>query len=209
MLYIDAPPPPQYYQLWMLTVFILLHASNHHYYPFNAHLYSVSTACATGAHSIGDAFRFIKNNDADVMVAGGSEGGVTPLSMALFTRVKALSTSYNDQPSQASRPFDRDRDGFVMGEGAGVVVLEEYEHALKRGAHIYAEVKGYGLSGDAHHITAPPDDGRGAVACMRNALREANMKATQVRTLLNTFGSLYMVCRCLYACSPIYISPIF
>ncbi|KAG0327799.1 Mitochondrial beta-keto-acyl synthase, partial [Podila horticola] len=142
--------------------------------------HAVSTACTTGAHSIGDAMRFIQYGDADVMVAGGSEACIHPLAVAGFAKAKSLATKYNDSPSEASRPFDRDRDGFVIGEGAGVVVLEEYEHAKKRGAHIYAELRGYGLSGDAHHMTAPPENGTGAAMAMRRALKTARLTPADV-----------------------------
>ncbi|KAF9313588.1 Mitochondrial beta-keto-acyl synthase [Podila horticola] len=142
--------------------------------------HAVSTACTTGAHSIGDAMRFIQYGDADVMVAGGSEACIHPLAVAGFAKAKSLATKYNDSPSEASRPFDRDRDGFVIGEGAGVVVLEEYEHAKKRGAHIYAELRGYGLSGDAHHMTAPPENGTGAAMAMRRALKAARLTPADV-----------------------------
>ena len=137
--------------------------------------HAVVTACSTGAHSIGDAARMIKDDDADIMLAGGAEGTVNPLGIAGFAQARALNCSYNDRPQQASRPYDKGRDGFVMGEGAGVVVLEEYEHAKARGAKIYAEVVGYGLSGDAYHVTAPHPEGKGAELAMRMALKKAGM----------------------------------
>lgn len=142
--------------------------------------HAVVTACATGAHSIGDAARMIMLGDAEVMVAGGAEAAVCRAGVAGFAAARALSTSFNDMPAKASRPWDKDRDGFVMGEGAGVVVLEEYEHAKKRGAKIYAEVLGYGMSGDAHHITSPAEDGGGAYRAMRAALKSANLSVEDI-----------------------------
>jgi len=145
------------------------------------------TACATGTHAIGDAGRLIEYGDADVMLAGGAESTVAPTAMAGFGNAKALSTR-NDDPATASRPWDKDRDGFVLGEGAGVAVLEEYEHAKKRGAKIYCELVGFGMSGDAYHMTSPPEDGEGAARCMRNALRNAGLNPEQVQ-YINAHGT--------------------
>src|SRR5438045_4571560 len=149
--------------------------------------YATISACATSAHAIGDAFRTIQYGDADIVITGGSEATVTPMAIGGFANMKALSER-NDSPETASRPFDQTRDGFVMGEGAGVVVLEDYEHAVKRGAHVYAEIVGYGATGDAYHLTAPAPDGEGAQRAMRRAMADAQLESTDI-DYINAHGT--------------------
>jgi 3-oxoacyl-[acyl-carrier-protein] synthase II len=157
-------------------------------YGFRGPNHSVVTACATGSHAIGDAARMIMLEDADVMVAGGAESTINRLGIAGFAASRALSTNFNDNPTAGSRPWDKDRDGFVMGEGAGIVILEEYEHAKARGAKIYAEVVGYGMSGDAHHITAPAEDGNGGFRAMQAALKRAKLNPSDI-DYINAHGT--------------------
>lgn len=160
-------------------------------YGYKGPNHAVVTACATGAHAIGDAARLIKYGDADVMICGGAEASVVPVGIAGFIACRAMATAFNDTPSKGSRPYDKDRDGFVMGEGAAVLVLEELEHAKARGAKIYAEVVGYGLSGDAYHITAPSEDGDGGFRAMTSALKDSGLKAADI-DYVNAHGTSTM-----------------
>ena len=160
-------------------------------YGFKGPNHSVVTACATGAHAIGDAARLIKYGDADIMIAGGAEAAICPIGIAGFIACRAMATDFNDRPEAASRPYDKDRGGFVMGEGAGILVLEEYEHAKARGAKIYGEVAGYGLSGDAYHITAPSEDGEGGFRAMTAALKDSGLQASDI-DYVNAHGTSTM-----------------
>ena len=161
-------------------------------FGFKGPNHSVVTACATGAHSIGDAAEMIKRGAAEIMIAGGSEAAVCKLGVAGFCAARSLSTKYNDQPAQASRPWDKDRDGFVIGEGAGIVVLEDYENAKKRGAKIYAELIGYGMSGDAHHITKPSEDGSGGFRAMSEALKMSSVNSDEIN-YINAHGTSTLI----------------
>ena len=161
-------------------------------FGFKGPNHSVVTACATGAHSIGDAAEMIKRGAAEIMIAGGSEAAVCKLGIAGFCAARSLSTKYNDQPAKASRPWDKDRDGFVIGEGAGIVVLEDYENAKKRGAKIYAELIGYGMSGDAHHITTPSEDGSGGFRAMSEALKMSSVNSDEIN-YINAHGTSTLI----------------